>query len=390
MWGTEDLDRLLETLGHRVDQRRAAGAYPADLERRLDEHFATFGATPEPSPVELVDALDHAFAELATFSFRPDTSTESRIPGGQAAHRTVARIVGRQIDGMAGQLRSYSDAVERAIGIMRLVVESVVRAYEQDLAQRIDDNQDTLVEHAGRLNAIESRLDDLAARVPGAPRSPWYRSEAFVDAFRGGTEAVRERYLDIVELFTGCDPVLEVGFGRGEVLELFGEAGIQASGIEPDPALVDAARSRGLRVETGTALEYLTAQPDASLGGLVMIQVVEHLPPQGVIDVVRLAAEKVRSGGRVVFETVNPTSLSTYANAFWVDPDHVRPVHPAFLAFLFREAGFAAVERIDRSVLPPNERLQPAPGADPAVVANFARIDALLFGPQDYAIVATR
>ena len=79
---------------------------------------------------------------------------------------------------------------------------------------------------------------------------------------------------------------------------------------------------------------------------------VEHLPPQGVIDVVRLAAEKVRPGGRVVFETVNPTALSTYANAFWVDTDHVRPVYPAFLAFLFREAGFAEVERMDRSVLP--------------------------------------
>ena len=173
-------------------------------------------------------------------------------------------------------------------------------------------------------------------------------------------------------------------------LELLGEAGVDALGIEPDPTLVDAARARGLRVEVGTALEYLAAQSDDSLGGLVMIQVVEHLPPQGVIDVVRLAAEKVRPGGRVVFETVNPTALSTYANAFWVDPDHVRPVHPAFLAFLFREAGFAEVERMDRSVLPADERLRPVEGAGAAVAENFARIDALLYGPQDYAIVATR
>ena len=47
-----------------------------------------------------------------------------------------------------------------------------------------------------------------------------------------------------------------------------------------------------------------------------MIQVIEHLSPQHVIDVVRLAAEKVRPGGRVVVETVNPTSLYTYAHAF--------------------------------------------------------------------------
>ncbi|MFM8237659.1 MAG: class I SAM-dependent methyltransferase [Actinomycetota bacterium] len=390
MWGTEDLDRLLETLGHRVEQRRAAGAYPGDLERRLDEHFATLGASAAPTPAELVEALDLAFTELATFSFRRDASTESRIPGGQAAHRTVARIVGRQMDGIEAELHRYGTAVERTIGVVRLLVESIARSYEQDLAQRVDDAHDLLAEQSARLNAVESRLEDLAARVPGAPRTTWYRSDAFVDAFRGGTEAVRDRYRDLVGHFAGCSPVLEVGFGRGEVLELLGEAGIEASGIEPDPGLVDAARARGLRVETGTALEYLADLPDASLGGLVMIQVVEHLPPQGVIDVVRLAAEKVRPGGRVVFETVNPTALSTYANAFWVDPDHVRPVHPAFLAFLFREAGFAEVERVDRSVLPPAERLQSPTGADPVVAANFARVDELLFGPQDYAIVATR
>ena len=61
------------------------------------------------------------------------------------------------------------------------------------------------------------------------------------------------------------------------------------------------------------ALEYLGDLADESLGGLVMIQVVEHLPPQGVIDVVRLAADKVRPGGRVVFETVTLRVVSTGA-----------------------------------------------------------------------------
>ena len=72
-----------------------------------------------------------------------------------------------------------------------------------------------------------------------------------------------------------------------------------------------------------------------------MIQVIEHLSPQHVIDFVALAAEKLRPGGKVVIETVNPASLYTYARAFWVDPDHVRPVHPSFLEFLFREAEFS-------------------------------------------------
>ena len=171
------------------------------------------------------------------------------------------------------------------------------------------------------------------------------------------------------------------------------DLGVGARGIEYDPQLVEFGRLHGLDVEVGRAVEYLTELPDASLGGLVMIQVIEHLSPQHVIDVVRLAGDKVRPGGRVIIETVNPTSLYTYAHAFWVDPDHVRPVHPSYLGFLFTEAGFATVERVDRSPVPADESLELMPGDDELskrLNANFERINGLLFGPQDYAIVATR
>ncbi len=68
-------------------------------------------------------------------------------------------------------------------------------------------------------------------------------------------------------------------------------------------------------------------------------------------------------------------------------------MHPNFLAFLFREAGFVEVERVDRSPVPADESLELMPGDDEATKrlnVNFERINALLFGPQDYAIVATR
>ena len=164
-------------------------------------------------------------------------------------------------------------------------------------------------------------------------------------------------------------------------------------GVEPDPQLVTSARGRGLDVEQGLAIEYLRRLEPGSLGGIVMIQVIEHLSPQHVIDFVALAAEKLRPGGKVVLETVNPASLYTYARAFWVDPDHVRPVHPNFLEFLFREAEFAKLAIEYRSPVAESERLVPLPGDDPqtrVLNENFERIGALLFGDQDYAVIATR
>jgi O-antigen chain-terminating methyltransferase len=112
-----------------------------------------------------------------------------------------------------------------------------------------------------------------------------------------------------------------------------------------------------------------------------------------VIDFAALAAEMVRPGGKVIVETVNPESLFTYARAFWLDPDHVRPVHRGLLEFLFTEAGFAKLEVEWRSPVPADEQLIAVPGEGEqteAVNENFARINRLLFGPQDYALIATR
>jgi O-antigen chain-terminating methyltransferase len=163
--------------------------------------------------------------------------------------------------------------------------------------------------------------------------------------------------------------------------------------VEPDAQLVEAARGRGLDVVQGFAVDYLRGLEAGSLGGIVMIQVIEHLSPQHVIDVVELAADKLRPGGKLVLETVNPASLYTYAHAFWVDPDHVRPVHPGFLEFLFREAEFSRFAIEYRSPVSDDERLVPLPGDDPQTALlnrNFERIGSLLFGAQDYAVIATR
>src|SRR5262249_39506371 len=265
--------------------------------------------------------------------------------------------------------------------------------YDKRVLQQLDDMQTQLAEEQDRMQRVLTSLQEVVARVPGSGLDPWYHADAFNAHFRGDPDDILERYRDPAARFRDCSPVLDMGFGRSEFLRLLAELGVDARGIEVDPELVEWARLHGLDVETGRAVEYLETLEDATLGGLVMIQVIEHLSPQHVIDVVRLASEKVRPGGKVVMETVNPTSLYTYAHAFWVDPDHVRPVHPHYLGFLFTEAGFASVERVDRSPVPDDESLELLPGDDEVTKrlnANFERINSLLYGPQDYAIVATR
>jgi len=159
------------------------------------------------------------------------------------------------------------------------------------------------------------------------------------------------------------------------------------------PEMVKTATARGLQVTEDDALRHLSNLDNDSLGGMVLIQVIEHFSAQEIVDFVALAADKVRPGGRVFVETINPQSLYVFAHAFYLDPTHIKPVHPAYLAFLFREAGFSSVDIEWRSPPPPKDVLEPAPDDSPAAAvhnANVRRLNELLFAPQDYLIAAVR
>jgi O-antigen chain-terminating methyltransferase len=182
--------------------------------------------------------------------------------------------------------------------------------------------------------------------------------------------------------------VLDIGCGRGELLELLALRDVEAWGVDTDAALVEAASAGGLDVRHGDGLAALREAGPGALGGLSLIQVIEHLTSQQAVDLVALAADRVRPGGRVVIETVNPQSLYVYAHAFYLDPTHVRPVHPAWLMFLFQQAGFTEVA-VDWRTPPPAADVLEAVG-DASHDANVERLNRLLFGAQDYAVIATR
>jgi O-antigen chain-terminating methyltransferase len=186
---------------------------------------------------------------------------------------------------------------------------------------------------------------------------------------------VKERQRVYVDDFRGAAPVLDVGCGRGELLELLRAAGVEARGIDPDADMVAFARGEGLDVEQADAVSYLDSLDDASLGGIFMGQVVEHLPAPMLVRTLELAAAKLRPGGVLVAETINPLSPLALRNYF-ADLTHAQPLVPDTLALLARQAGFASVE---------TRFLNPPARPDDGVASEVADI---LFAPLDYAIVA--
>ena len=217
--------------------------------------------------------------------------------------------------------------------------------------------------------------------------------------WRGTEEEIRERISLYLPYLAGKAPVLDLGCGRGEALALLAEHGLAARGVDGSARMVALCRERGLEAVEGDLFGVLAAAPPASLGAVVSFHVIEHLPAPALDRLVRLAWRALRPGGVLILETPSPLSLVVAARNFWLDPTHVRPVHPESLRLLFELAGFDPVERLDLRPFAAAERL---PEIDLAllpepqhVLADHLnrlrdRLDELLFGCQDYGLIGAR
>jgi SAM-dependent methyltransferase len=251
------------------------------------------------------------------------------------------------------------------------------------------------------------RTASTAAAGPGAVASASadsvnaYRYVGFENKFRGSEPAIRARLGEYVGLFGGAQDVLDLGCGRGEFLALLSERGVRARGLDINHEMVESCRARGLEAVEGDALAYLESIPDASLGGLIAVQVVEHFQPPYLVRVLDTAFHKLRPGSRIVLETLNPACWFAFFDAYIRDITHAWPLHPETLKFLTVASGFQRVDVRMLSPYPGDAKLQPLwlpPEADTLGMANLAQVfnenvaklNAVMFSYLDYAVVAER
>ena len=249
-------------------------------------------------------------------------------------------------------------------------------------------------------SSLRSNLQNLAGTAPqqGAPLASAtstpraddpLRAGLYVDFeehFRGSEADIRARQAKDAARFRGAArPVADLGCGRGEFLEALKAEGVAGIGCDANPVMAARAAEKHLAVDAADLFTWLGAREDGSLSGITAFQVVEHLAPASLFDLVELAIRKLAPGGRVLFESVNPESV--YAMRwFWMDLTHVRPVPAPALAQLFRASGLRDVEVDFRSPVPDAEGLPAGVAEDP----RFAPLARLLFAPQDYAVTGVK
>jgi 2-polyprenyl-3-methyl-5-hydroxy-6-metoxy-1,4-benzoquinol methylase len=261
-----------------------------------------------------------------------------------------------------------------------------------DIQQRLWSDLERIRGEYERLIHEELRLvrQRAGALVQAAPR-PSVREEAdaapdldwlrFAARFRGSEERVRDLARFYVPHFAGCRGVVDLGCGRGEFLEVMKEAGILARGVDLNREAVALCRAKGLDAEAADLFDHLAALADASVEGIFCGQVVEHLAPHRLPELVRLAAAKLARGGVLAIETPNPECLAIFATHFFLDPTHSRPIPSALLVFYLEECGFGRIQV---------HRLSPAVESMPSLAALPEEFRRTFFDGLDSAVIARR
>ena len=332
------------------------------------------------------DSRGAEFASTRALAERFWPVTAERPAGGGpkgAVKRFLRKLMRWYVEPLAADQRVFNDSVLKLVDALSERADASTSAREQAerLVRELEERLARLERRGGTDGAGRSPAPVTVAAQPAAASVPDYF--AFESRMRGSVDSIRDRQRLYVDVLRDGAPVLDAGCGRGELLGLLRDAGVEARGIDADGDMVAYARGDGLEVEQADLVDYLQRADDGSLGAIFMGQVVEHLPARVLVQTFQLAAAKLRPGGVLIAETINPLSPIALRNYF-ADLTHAQPLVPETLQLLARQSGFAETEI--RFLNEPAERLTEPD--DPVIAANVRRLNDLLFAPLDYALVA--
>jgi 2-polyprenyl-3-methyl-5-hydroxy-6-metoxy-1,4-benzoquinol methylase len=304
----------------------------------------------------------------------------------------LSKLLGLQIQYFQ-QITPWMDA---KIHELRLEENHNVTYHVGDIAKKLDELRVEIAAVEGQIRRGSADVAlALADGTTPPPRSEKdFRYHAFEQIFRQPSDRLKEslsRYLPY--FMTAPEPILDLGCGRGEFLHLMKESGKNAYGIDLSEYEVGRLHAAGLQATATDIFEHVQKLEACGIGGVFCAQVVEHMAPDAVYNLLSGLHRAMKEGAPLVMETVNPLSVFGFHQLFFKDPTHVFPVHPETLLFMLRYTGFKDVEVHLISPVPEQQKL-PEPKKEDFEPAAYeymksvtGRLNNLLFDSLEYYVI---
>lgn len=309
----------------------------------------------------------------------------------------------RRLETQLGHVSGDAQVMHEALGRLTAVNSERIASLEAAVAahptmEAIEDLQSRMDAQAERVSA---EIDQMMRSSRGPAMGDSMRKDLdqlyadFEEQFRGPEEQIRHRlepYLKFVsDLGAGTPdtPVVDLGCGRGEWLEMLRDRGLTASGVDLNGVFVQTCQAKGLKVAAQDAVALLRSLPARSVGLVTSFHLVEHLPFEVMIDLFDEALRVLVPGGGMIVETPNPENALVAQWAFYMDPTHRNPLPPEMLRWMINSRGFVQSDIVRLFEARPVTALE----AVPADMAGAATINALAEPSRaslDYAIVARK
>jgi O-antigen chain-terminating methyltransferase len=291
--------------------------------------------------------------------------------------------------GLESAVQEQADALQQLGEEQRLKEEELEKRWEA-AEERHQLLRREVLENGQRLVRL------LSQGIPAAPSNgchadalgqedlePLYA--ALESEVRGTRGEIQKRWRAYLPLIPRKGPVLDLGCGRGEWLELLRQEGIAARGVDSNRLMVAECRERHLTAERAEALEYLAQVPDGSLGAVTVLRVLERLPFPQLVRLLDEVARVLRPGGTAIFEAPNPDNILVACRDFYKDPIRRHPLPSEVLRFLVEARGMVPAQVLFLNSPDGAGRL---PEEDGSAVAR--RFNRYFYGPRDYAVIGRK
>jgi O-antigen chain-terminating methyltransferase len=305
--------------------------------------------------------------------------------------------VASALDTLRAEETSFLEALrETVIGQLETLRQQQASALQAVQAEVASQHRERRTQERHMALLLEETRKHFSAGLPLAPLPPLEATAkrtldgffaAFDERFRGRRQEVKRLlrvYLPMVQeatTRTATSPIVDLGCGRGEWLELLQEEGFQANGVDQNHVLVQECVGAGLNVVEGDLLTYLCSLPDRAVAGVTGFHIMEHLPFETLLQLFDETVRVLRPGGVAIFETPNPQNVLVSSQEFYLDPTHRNPLPGALVKFIAEVKGLDRVEILPLHPFPEAHRVR---DGDLEVSKRF---NELFYGARDYAVI---